>query len=213
MKTFCKLATLALALWVMATTAAAQTPAIVLSNLVDGVGTVAGGVTNWGGLTELTLISGSSLLGVKSTQAVLYIGFFGGSTVDIGNMVLYKTARNGNRVISVKKVTLGGVANPSLNLTSPSVCPVQPLSLANPCIIKLDPVKGALSTLNDYYFAMFFTSDSNNTNVLGVGNSSAQGGLSGYSVAGDQTRIKAKGSLPPGYGGLTPYFLMYVANE
>ena len=128
-------------------------------------------------------------------------------------MVLYKTARNGNTVVSSKKVTLGGVANPSLNLTSPSVCPVQPVSVANPCIVKLDPVKGALSTLNDYYFTMFFTNDSNNASVLAVGNMSAQGSLSGYFVLGDETRIKNKGSLPPGYVGAAPYFLMWVANE
>lgn len=213
MKNLCRLATLALAVCVMATTAVAQAPGTVLSNLVDGAGTIAGGYTNWAGVSELALISGTSLLGVKSTQAVLYIGFFGGSTVDIGNMVLYKAARNGNTVISAKKVTLGGVANPSLNLTSPSVCPVQPLSVANPCIIRLDPVKGALSTLNDYYFTIFLTNDSNNSSVLSVGNSSAQGSLSGYFILGDETRIKAKGSLPSGYVGGPPYFLMYVANE
>jgi len=215
MKNFCRLATLVLALGVIATSAVAQAPApaTVLSNLVEGVGPTAGGYTNWANVSELALISGSSLLGVKSTSTVLYIGFFGGSTVDIGNMVLYKTARSGSTVLSSKKVTLGGVANPSLNLTSTSVCPVQPVSVANPCIIKLDAVKGALSSLNDYYFTMFFTNDSNNTSVLGVGNMSAQGGLSGYFVLGDETRIKAKGSLPSGYGGLAPYFLMYVANE
>ena len=80
MKNFCRLATLALALCVIATTAVAQAPATVLSNLVDGVGPIAGGYTNWAGVSELALISGSSLLGVKSTQAVLYVGFFGGNT-------------------------------------------------------------------------------------------------------------------------------------
>jgi hypothetical protein len=213
MKNLGRLATLALALCVIATIAVAQAPETVLSNLVEGVGPMAGGTTNWAGLSELALISGSSLLGVKSTQAVLYIGFFGGSTVDIGNMVLYKTARNGNTVLSGKKVTLGGVANPSINLTSTSVCPVQPVSIANPCIIKLDPIKGALSSLNDYYFTIFFTNDGNNTSVLGVGNMSAQGSLSGYAVVGDETRIKPKGSMPAGYVGGAPYFLMYVANE
>jgi len=213
MKNFCRLATLALALCVIATTAVAQAPATVLSNLVEGVGPISGGYFNWAGVSELALISGSSLLGVKSTSTVLYIGFFGGNTVDIGNMVLYKTARNGNTVVSSKKVTLGGKANPSLNLTSTSVCPVQPVSAANPCIIKLDPIKGALSPLNDYYLTMFLTNDGNNSNVLAVGNMSAQGSLSGYFVLGDETRIKAKGSLPPGYNGGAPYFLMYVANE
>jgi hypothetical protein len=213
MKNFCRLATLVLALCVIATTAVAQVPATVLSNLVAGVGPMAGGNTNWAGLSELTLIPGSALLDVKSTSTVLYIGFYGVSTVDIGNMVLYKTNRSGNTVLSTKKVTLGGVANPSINLTSTSVCPVQPVSITNPCIIKLDPIKGALSLLNDYYFTMFFTNDTNNATVLTIGNMYTQGALSGYSVVGDETRIKAKGSLPPGYVGGAPYFLMYVANE
>jgi hypothetical protein len=213
MKNFCRLATLALVLCVIATTAMAQAPAAGLSNLVEGVGPFAGAGGNWAGDSQLTLIPGPALLGVKSTSTVLYLGFYGGSTVDVGNMVMYKTARNGSTVVSSKKVTLGGVANPSINLTSTSVCPVQPLSLANPCIIKLDAVKGALSTLNDYYFTIFFTNDSNNTSVSGVGNSSAQGSLSGYFVSGDATRIKAKGALPSGYGGGAPYFLMYVANQ
>jgi hypothetical protein len=60
-------------------------------------------------------------------------------------------------------------------------------------------VKGALSPLNDYYFTIFFTSDSNYANVLGVGNSPNQAGLGGYSVPSDQTRIKKNGSLPPVY--------------
>jgi hypothetical protein len=213
MNNFYRLATFALAVCVIATTAVAQAPATVLSNIVEGIGPVAGGGANWGGYSALTLIPGSALLGVKGSTNYLYIGFYGGSTVDIGNMVLYKTTRSGNTVVSTKKVTLGGVANPSLNLTSTSVCPVQPVSLANPCIVKLDVVKGALSTLNDYYFTIFFTNDSDNTTVSGIQQSTAQGGLSGYYVLGDETRIKAKGSLPPGYSGAAPYFLMYVANE
>lgn len=213
MKNFCKLATLVLGLCVMAATAMGQAPATTLSNLVAGVGPMGGGNTNWAGLSQLTLIPGSAMLPVKSTSTVLYIGFYGGSTVDIGNMVLYKTNRSGNTILSAKKVTLGAVSNPTINLTSTSVCPVQPVSIANPCIIKLDPIKGALSFLNDYYFTMFFTNDSNNTDVLAIGNMYTQGALSGYSVVGDETRIKAKGSLPPGYVANAPYFLMYVANE
>jgi len=213
MKTFCRLATLALILSVIATTALAQAPATVLSNLVEGEGPFSGAGGNWAGYSELTLIPGSALLGVKSSTTVIYIGFYGGSTVDIGSMVLYKTSRNGATVLGTKKVTRGGVANPSLNLSSPSVCPVQPVSISNPCIIKLDAVKGALSPLNDYYFTLYFTNDSNNSSVLGIGNSSAQGSLSGYFVQGDQTKTKKNGSLPPGYGAGPPTFVMYVANE
>jgi hypothetical protein len=213
MKTFCKLATLALVLCVIASSALAQAPATVLSNLTDGVGPITGEILNWAGFSELALIPGPSLLGVKSTSTVLSIGFVGGSTVDIGNMVLYTAARNTNTITGTKKVTLGGVANPSINLTSSAICPVQPVSITSPCIIKLDPIKGALSTLSDYYFTIFFTNDSNNASVGATGQASAQGSLSGYFVVGDETRIKKKGSLPPGYSGQAPFFLMYVANE
>lgn len=213
MKNFCRLATLALALCVIATTAVAQAPGTALSNILAGVGPMAGGNTNWANYSELVLIPGSALLGVKAASNVLYIGFYGGSTVDIGNMVLYKTTRSSTTVVSTKKVTLGGKTDPSINLTSTSVCPVQPVSITNPCIIKLDPIKGALSSLDDYYFTMYFTNDGNNGTVETIGNMYTQGALSGYQVIGDQTRIKKKGALPPGYNGGAPYFLMYVANE
>ena len=216
MKTFYKLSTLALALCFIAASAAAQTaaPQVVLSNIAEGIGTVSNGGTSWAGFSELVLIPGTGLLPVKATTNFLSIGFYGGSTVDIGSMVLYKTARSGTAVLSAKKVLLGGKANPSIDLTNPANCPIQPVSLSTPCIIKLDVVKGALSPLNDYYFTIYFSNDSNNAaGVSGVGLSPNQGGLSGYNLVGDQTRIKKNGSLPPGYTGAAPYFLTSVTNQ
>ncbi len=94
------------------------------------------------------------------------------------------------------------------------MCPIQPVSFSNPCIIKLDVVKGALSPLNDYYFTIYSSNDSNNAGgVFGVGQSPNQGGLSGYFILGDETRVRKLGALPPGYSGAAPYFLMYVANQ
>ena len=216
MKNTCKLATLALALCVIAASAVAQTtaPQTALSNIAEGTGTISNGTTAWAGSSELVLIPGTGLLPVKATTNFLSLGFYAGSTVDVGHMVLYKTARNRTTVLSAKVVTLGLVPNPSINLTSPSVCPIQPVSLSNPCIIKLDVVKGALSPLNDYYFAIYFSNDSNNApGVSGVGVSPNQGGLSGYNLVGDQTRIKKNGSLPAGLSGAAPYFLMSVQNQ
>ena len=46
-------------------------------------------------------------------------------------MVFYTTARASNLITAFKKVTLGGKANPSINLASTSVCPVQPVSVTN----------------------------------------------------------------------------------
>ena len=216
MKNFFRLATLAVVLGLVAASAVAQdsiAPPVVLSNISEGTGTISNGVTSWAGVSELVLIPGPGLLPVKSANNFLYLGFYGGSTVDIGHMVLYKTARNSNVVLTIKPVKLGAVLNPSINLTSTSVCPVQPVSLTNPCIVKLDVVKGALSPLNDYYLAMYFTNDSNNTGGVFGAVSPNPGGLSGYSVAGDQTRIKKLGALPPGLTGAAPYFLMWVANQ
>ena len=217
MKNFYRLAAFGLALCGIAASVMAQeavVPPVVLSNIAEGTGTITNGNSTWAGFSELVLIPGSGLLPVKATTNFLYLGFVGGSTVDIGHMVLYKTARNSTTVLTIKPVKLGAVLNPSINLTSPTVCPIQPVSVTNPCIVKLDVVTGALSTLNDYYFAIYFANDSNNAGgVFGAGQSPNQGGLSGYSIAGDQTRIKKLGALPPGFSGAAPYFLMWVANQ
>jgi hypothetical protein len=215
MKNFCRIAMLALVVSLLATSALAQdqAPPAALTNLIEGVGSITTSSSSWSDYTALTLIPGSGLFGVKATTNSLYLGFVGGSTVDVGNMVLYKTAPSSSTVLSAKKVTLGGVANPTINLTSTSVCPNQPVSVTNPCIIKLDPIKGALSTLNDYYFAIYFVNDSNNGSISGARTSSAQGSLSGWYVSGDQTKIKAKKILPSGSNGGNPYFLLYVENQ
>src|SRR5271155_2435605 len=170
MKTFYRLATFALmmSMSVLAASAFAQNrQATVLSNITEGQGTItSSGNPQWDGMPELVLIPGASLMG-SAASTVLYIGFTGGAEADIDNMVLYTTARNANEITATKKVTLGKLANPSINLTSTSVCPVQPVSATNPCIIALDKISGALSPLDDYYFAIYFTLDTNNEKILG----------------------------------------------
>lgn len=214
MKAFCKLAAFALMMAAMTTgiQAQEQSQATVLSNMTEGIGTVTGGNLNWAGYSELVLIPGASLFGTKGST-YLYLGFTSGSTVDVGNMVLYKTARSGSTIISATKITLGGITGPSINLTSTSVCPVQPVSVTNPCFVKLDPIKAALASTDDYYFVIFFTNDSNNQSVGAAGPSNSQGSLSGWDIVGDETRIKAKGTLPSGNNDSSPYFLMYLQND
>jgi hypothetical protein len=216
MKTFYRLATFALmmSMSVLAASAFAQNrQATVLSNITEGQGTItSSGNPQWDGMSELVLIPGASLMG-SATSTVLYIGFTGGSEADIDNMVLYTTARNANEITATKKVTLGKLANPSINLTSTSVCPVQPVSATNPCIIALDKISGALSPLDDYYFAIYFTLDTNNEKILGAGQSPAPGALSGWDLYGDQTRIGKDGALPIGNTDQPPFFLLYVASE
>ena len=212
MKTFGKFATLALAVAVVSASAMAQAPATTLTNLIDGSEEL-NSSGSWGGYSSLTLIPGAGLFGVKSTQTVLTIVFTGGSTVDVGNMILYTSARSSSTITGTKKVTLGGISNPSIDLTSTSVCPVQPVSTANPCYVKLDPVKGSLVVTDDYTFGIYFPNDSNNATMEGAGAGPVQGSLSAWAVSGDQTRIKKKGTLPPGNDGQGPTFLMYVTNE
>ena len=223
MKTFYKLATLTLLMAVLAVSAFAQEqapelaiPAVTpLVNLTEGQGTIASGSgPSWDGLSEFVLIPGASLMGASPATTALYLAFTGGSTVDIGNMVLYTTPRNGSTVLKVTKVTLGTLASPSINLTSTSVCPVQPVSVTNPCIVRLDTVKTALSPLNDNYFTIYFTLDTNNEHISGLGQTGSPGALSGWYLYGDQTRIGVKGALPTNENSdQAPFFLAYVTNE
>jgi hypothetical protein len=186
-----------------------------LVNLTEGQGTIASNDNpSWDGLSEFVLIPGASLMGASSATTALYLGFTGGSEADIGNMVLYEVPRNGSTVIKVIKVTLGASSTPSINLTSTSVCPVQPVSVTNPCIVRLDTVKTALSPLYDYYFTIFFTLDTNNEQIKGVGQTSWPGALSGWYLYGDQTRIGVKGALPTNENSdQAPFFLAYITNQ
>lgn len=217
MKTFYKFAALTLMMTVLAVSAFAQEqpPAAALVNLAEGQGTIASsGNPSWDGLSEFVLIPGASLMGASSKTTALYIGFTGGSEADIGNMVLYETPRNGSTVLKVTKVELGGTQSPSIDLTSTAVCPVQPVSVTNPCIVRLDTVKLALSPLDDYYFTIYFTLDTNNEQIKGVGQTGSPGALSGWNLYGDQTRIGVKGALPTNENNdQAPFFLAYVTNE
>jgi hypothetical protein len=217
MRTFYKLAALTLMMTVLAVSAFAQeqAPAAALANLTEGRGTITNsGNQSWDGLSEFVLIPGAALMGASSTTTALYLGFTGGSTADIGNMVLYETPRNGSTVLKITKVTLGGTSSPSINLTSTSVCPVQPVSVTNPCIVRLDTVKLALSPLDDYYFTIYFTLDTNNEKISGVGQTGFPGALSGWYLYGDQTRIGLKGALPTNENSdQAPFFLAYITNE
>lgn len=217
MKTFYNVATSILVITVLAVSAFAQepVPAVALANLTEGQGMIASsGGQAWDGISEFVLIPGASLMGASSTTTALYLGFTGGSEADIGNMVIYSTARNGSTVVKVTKVTLGAVSDPSINLTSTSVCPVQPVSVTNPCFVRLDTVKAALSPLDDYYFTVYFTLDTNNEKISGVGQSISPGALSGWSLYGDQTRVGVKGALPTNENNdQAPFFLAYITNQ
>lgn len=216
MKTFLKLAMSVLGIFALAASVVAQAvPEVSLANLAEGEGLIGSNSNQfWGGYSELVLIPGAALMGASSATTVLTLGFTGGSTADVGNMVLYQTARGSDAVVKVSKVTLGGSQSPSINLTSPTTCPVQPVSPTNPCLVKLDAIKAALSPLSDYYFVIYFTLDTNNEKLQAAGQTAAQGALSGWFLYGDQTRIGVKGALPTNENlDQPPFFLMYVTNQ
>jgi hypothetical protein len=181
-------------------------------NLVAGVFNMSTS-TNWAGLSAVNLISGASLLPATSKQTVLYIAFTGGSIADISNMVLYSTtARSGFTVGAVTSVKLGGLSNPSINLTNTKTCPNQPVSASSPCIVKLDAINLVLSPLVDYYFVAYFANDTNNQTVSAGVPSARTTTLTGLADSQDDSQLKVGQSLPTTNNG-HPYFLVAAMNQ
>jgi len=203
-------------LFCIASTAVAQQgPATPPINLVAGVGGPVSSSNEWENYSALNLIAGAFIFpavsGVKTT--VLYIGFTEGTEADIGNMVLYTTKRGNYKISAVTPVKLKGVSNPIISLTNKKVCPTQPISVTNPCIIRLDPLNLAPSTLSDYYFVMYLGNNSNNQSVGAANAQYPITSLTGWYLSGDQTQLGVGQSVPSGYNGTHPYFLLYVMNN
>ena len=208
MRISCKFATLSVVTFVLASLCPAQTP----QNLVAGVSGQVTSDVGWGGNSALSLIPGAALFPITSANTVLYLGFTAGSRADVGNMVIYKTKRGSTKITAVTPVKLGGISNPSINLASTAVCPVQPLSTTNPCTIRLDPIALTLSPLSDYYFVVFFTNDTNNKAVGGADPANTRSSLSGLTIVGDQTRLTV-GQSVPGPTSHAMDFLLYVMTN
>jgi hypothetical protein len=200
----------------LASTAVAQQhPAAPPINLVAGVGGPVSSSNHWENYSALNLIAGAfifpAVAQVKTT--VLYIGFTGGTEADIGNMVLYSTKRGSQKITNVLPVKLKGVSNPIISLTNKKTCPTQPISISNPCVIRLDPMTLTPSTLSDYYFVMYLGNNTNNEAVSAANAQYAITSLTGWYLTGDQTQLKAGASVPSGYTGSHPYFLLYVMSN
>jgi hypothetical protein len=197
------------------TAVAQQQPAAAPINLVAGVGGPVSSSNQWENHSALNLIAGAfifpAVAQVKTT--VLYIGFTGGTEADIGNMVVYSTKRGGNKITKAIPVKLKGVSNPIISLTSKKTCPTQPISVSNPCVIRLDPITLTPSTLSDYYFVMYFSTSSNNSTVGAANSQYPITSLTGWYLSGDQTQLTAGSTIPSGYSGSHPYFLLYVMNN
>jgi hypothetical protein len=194
---------------------AQQRPATAPINLVAGVGGPVSSSNQWSDYSALNLIAGAFIFPAVATvkTTVLYIGFTGGTEADIGNMVLYSTKRGNSKITAVTPVKLKGVSDPIISLTNKKVCPNQPISVTNPCVVRLDPMTLNLSTLSDYYFVMYL-STSNNNATLGAANAQYPiTSLTGWYLSGDQIRLTVGGSIPSGYTGTHPYFLLYVMSN
>lgn len=208
----------AVALGCVANTAAAQqrpSTATAPINLVAGVGGPVSTSSEWSDYSALNLVAGAfifpAVASVKTT--VLYIGFTAGTEADIGNMVLYSTKRGNYKITALNPVKFNGASNPIISLTSKKVCPSQPLSVTNPCVIRLDPIALTPSTLSDYYFVMYLSTSTNNETVGAANAQFPITSLTGWFLSGDQTRLKVGQSIPSGYGGSHPFFLLYVMSN
>lgn len=193
---------------------AQQSPAVP-RNLLPGIGPLLlpGGSSNWTGISLVENLPGTSLYPITSDKTVLYIGFSAGTTVEIGNMVLYTTARENATITAVTPVKLGGASNPSITLTDTKICPNQPLSGTDPCIIRLDPINLSLSPQNDYYFTVYFAQTDDDTHVARP--RAFIGSLTGgEDVMGkDDTRLGVGESVPDllGNGDTNPPSFLLVA--
>jgi hypothetical protein len=192
-----------------------QRPATPPINLVAGVGGPVSTSSEWENYSALNLIAGAfifpAVAQVKTTA--LYVGFTAGTEADIGNMVLYTTKRGNTKITAVTPVKLKGVSDPIISLTNKKVCPTQPISTSNPCVIRLDPITLTLSTLSDYYFVMYLANDSNNAQVGAANSQYPITSLTGWYESGDQTRLAVGSQIPSGYSGSHPYFLLYVMSN
>jgi len=182
---------------------------------VAGVGGPVSQNTNWENYSALDLVAGAfifpAVAQVKTTA--FYIGFTAGTEADIGNMVLYTTKRGNYKITAVTAVKLKGVSDPIISLTNKKVCPTQPITVANPCVIRLDPITLTLSTLSDYYFVVYFSNNSNNASVAAANAQFPITSLTGWFLTGDQSRLAVGDSIPGGYNGNHPYFLLYVMSN
>ncbi|MFZ0684308.1 MAG: hypothetical protein WAM89_02085 [Terriglobales bacterium] len=217
MKTVCRFSTLTLMMFVVSCYCFSQSAfpgktATTTQNLVRGVVGPPGSNSSWSNYSVFNQVPGSALFPITSSTTVFYFGFTAGTEADIGNMVVYTTARGSLTITAVTPVTLGGVSNPSIQLSNTSVCPVPP-SGTTPCIVRFDPATLTLTPSSDYYFAVFFTGDANNGSIAGTQPNNNQSSLAGTYFGGTDYTHLTVGQSIPGAANRSPSFLMYVMNN
>ena len=214
MKTGVRLASLALILLAASVPGMSQQtdkPATGTQNLVRGVGGPSGTNNGWGNYTVWSVVPGSALFPITSATTVFSVGFTAGTSADISNMVVYTTAHASNTITAVTPLTYGGSSSPSISLTNTAICPTAP-STANPCIVKFDSLALSLSPANDYYVAIYFTNDANNTTLGGTSPQLPQSSLWGWYNSGNLTTLIVGNSISVASHS-APIFLMYVTNN
>jgi hypothetical protein len=187
----------------------AQTPTTPPFNLVEGIGPVST-TASWSGYSAISVVAGPGVLSKVSTTTAFYVGFTAGTTAVVSDMVLYKTAARSSKILSVTPVKLGGVTNPTINISSKTVCPTQPVSTTSPCIVRLDPLTLTLSSKDDYYLVLHFGAGTDISSTHGQFSTTA---LSGWYEAADETQLKVGQSIPIGNGGSPAYFLFAVMSD
>jgi hypothetical protein len=212
MNTIFKLATLTLMMFAVSMGGFSATKP---ENLVRGIIGPVTSSNSWSGYSVLAQVPGAGLIPVTSATTVFYLGFTAGTQADVNNIVLYTTARGSLTITAVTPVTLGGISNPMINLASPTVCPVEDISVFNPCIVRLDPTHITLSALSDYYLVVYFTANDSNNSALGLTQPSfTQSSLRGAYMSGDESRLSVGASIPSNLSFTTQtYSLMYVMTN
>jgi hypothetical protein len=217
MKIVCKFATLTLMMFAVAVCGfsqriSSQKPPTATQNLIRGVIGAPGTDGEWSNYSVFNVVPGSGLFPITSSATVFYFGFTAGTEADIGNMVVYTTARGSLTITAVTPVTLGGISNPSILLSNISVCPVAP-SQNTPCIVRFDPTTLTLSPASDDYFAVYYVADTNNSNIAGTSPNQNQTSLAGNYFGGTDYTHLTVGQSIPGAANRGPSFLMYVMNN
>jgi hypothetical protein len=218
MKTAYKLTILSLMLLAFAVVGFSQNvtvekPQTTTQNLVRGTIGPLSNNASWSNYSVFNEIPGSALFPITSSSTVFYYGFTAGTEADISNIVLYTTAHFSSTITAATPVTLGGVSNPSINLANTSVCPVPPTA-TTPCIVRFDPLSLTLSPSSDYYFVVYFASDSNNQAIGGAQSAIgiSESSMGAFYTSGDNTHLTVGQSIPNA-GRQQPIFLMYVMNN
>ena len=208
MKTIFKLATLTLMGFAVSMSGFAA------QNLERGVVGPIRSSLSWSDYSVVSLVPGAGLIPVLGSTTVFYLGFTAGTQADINNIVLYTTRRGSSKITAVTPITFGGSSSPTINLASPSVCPVVEISANNPCIVRLDPTSIRLAAVNDYYLVVYFTASDSNNSSLGVTQPTfSQTSLRGTYISGDESRLAVGASLPSMSLSSAPFLLMYVMNN